>query len=55
MLVAASFPYLNGLDNSFHDDDEHAIVRNHHLRNLANIPTFFVDSSTFSAEPGKGM
>jgi len=55
VLVAASFPYLNGLDNSFHDDDEHAIVRNHHLRNLANIPTFFVDSSTFSAEPGKGM
>ncbi len=55
LLGAASLPYINSLDNSFHDDDEHSIVRNHHLRQLSRIPSFFADSATFSGEPGKGM
>ncbi|MBT3342788.1 MAG: tetratricopeptide repeat protein [Gemmatimonadetes bacterium] len=48
-------PFLNTLGNGFHDDDQHAILQNHHLRALTNIPSFFLDSSTFSGEPGKGM
>lgn len=55
ILLVAILPFLNSLPNGFHDDDEHAIRRNHHLRSIGNIPSFFVDSATFSAEPGKGM
>lgn len=55
VLAAAVLPYLNGLGNSFHYDDEHAVVRNPHLRRLANVPRFFVDSGTFSAEPDMAM
>ena len=55
ICIVAALPYHNSLNNSFHDDDEHSIVRNHHLRELGNIPSYFVDSGTFSAEPGKGM
>ncbi|MBT4610420.1 MAG: hypothetical protein HOC05_10300, partial [Gemmatimonadetes bacterium] len=55
ICMVAALPYYNSLNNSFHDDDEHSIVRNHHLRDLANIPSYFADSGTFSAEPGKGM
>jgi Flp pilus assembly protein TadD len=55
LLLAAVVPHLNGLDGGFHYDDEHALVRNTHLRHLSEIPRFFVDSSTFSSEPDMAM
>jgi protein O-mannosyl-transferase len=55
VMVAAIIPYLNSLDGGFHFDDEHALVRNTHLRHLSSIPGYFVDSATFSAEPDMAM
>ena len=55
VLAVATVPYLNTLDGGFHYDDEHALVRNTHLRRLSEIPRFFVDSSTFSSEPDMAM
>ena len=55
VLAAAIVPYLNALDGGFHYDDEHALLRNSHLRHLSSIPAFFLDSATFSAEPNMAM
>ncbi len=40
--------YLNSLYNSFHFDDFHGIVHNPTIRDLTNIPTYFVDTSMWS-------
>jgi hypothetical protein len=55
VLIAALVPHLNTLDGGFHYDDEHALERNIHLRQLSSIPGFFLDSGTFSAEPDMAM
>lgn len=55
VFAVAVAPYMNSLDGGFHYDDDHALVRNTHLRQLASIPAFFVDASTFSAEPDMAM
>jgi Tfp pilus assembly protein PilF len=55
VLAVAVVPHLNGLGGGFHYDDEHALVRNTHLRQLSAIPGFFLDSATFSAEPDMAM
>ena len=43
--------YSNHFHNSFHFDDSHVIQNNLYLRTLWNIPTFFVDATTFSTLP----
>jgi protein O-mannosyl-transferase len=43
--------YANSLHNGFHFDDNHTIVGNIYIRDLANIPHFFTDARTFSAIP----
>jgi Flp pilus assembly protein TadD len=43
--------YSNSLNNSFHFDDNHVIVKNVFIRSLHNIPRFFRDAHTFSALP----
>ncbi|HEU0123618.1 MAG TPA: hypothetical protein VFQ91_24010 [Bryobacteraceae bacterium] len=48
LLCAA---YANHFHNSFHFDDFHTVQNNLYLRNLANLPRFFTDSSTFSNLP----
>ena len=40
--------YYNALENQFHYDDFHSIVHNPHIRDLANMPRFFVDPELFS-------
>lgn len=52
---ACALAYANSLNHGFHYDDEHSIVRNIHLHKLANIPAFFADPRTFSADPDKAM
>lgn len=47
-LVAA---YANHFHNSFHFDDSHTVEQNLFIRDLANVPRFFVDARTFSALP----
>ncbi len=43
--------YSNHFNNSFHFDDSHTIVDNTWIRDLRNVPQFFVDATTFSALP----
>ena len=51
LLVLTVVTYSNSFHNSFHFDDSHAIVNNLYIRNIANIPLFFKDSTTFSSLP----
>ena len=48
LLVAA---YANVLGNAFHFDDNHVVVDNLYIRNLANTGRFFTDVGTTSALP----
>ena len=43
------------LGNGFHYDDGHGIVRNPHIRSLANLTTFFSNPCTFSENPSYAM
>jgi len=51
MVVVTTITYRNHFDNSFHFDDFHTITENPHIRSLKNIPSFFVDATTFSSIP----
>jgi Flp pilus assembly protein TadD len=55
LLLLAAVVYHGSLDNGFHYDDEHSIVRNPGIRALANLPAFFTDPALFSEDPGKAM
>jgi protein O-mannosyl-transferase len=48
LLLAA---YENHFGNTFHFDDGHSIVDNPAVRDVGNIPGFFVDATTFSILP----
>lgn len=48
LVIAA---YANHFRNDFHFDDDHTIQTNVFVRDVRNIPRFFVDASTFSALP----
>jgi tetratricopeptide (TPR) repeat protein len=50
-LVLLAAAYANHFHGAFHLDDFHTIVNNLFIRDLANIPRFFVDPRTFSALP----
>ncbi len=54
-IFVAILIYANTLNNPFHFDDFHSIVENSHLRNLKNIPVFFIDTQMFSVEQGGKM
>ena len=51
LLLLTVTAYSNSFHNSFHFDDSHTIVNNLFIRNVANIPLFFKDSTTFSSLP----
>lgn len=44
--------YANSLHNPFHFDDFHVISDNPAVRGISDIPSFFVDPTTFSILPG---
>jgi tetratricopeptide (TPR) repeat protein len=44
-----------GLDNGFHYDDEHSLLDNPHIRDLGNVPSFFVSPQAFSVDPQFAM
>ena len=48
LIVLTGIVYINSLNNGFHFDDYHHIVKNKHIRSLSNIPRFFIDMNTFS-------
>jgi protein O-mannosyl-transferase len=43
--------YSNHFGNGFHFDDFHTIVQNPYIRNIHNLPRFFVDTETTSVLP----
>ena len=51
LLLAILATYANHFHNGFHFDDWHTIVNNTSIHELRNIPLFFRDATTFSAEP----
>ena len=55
LSVMCAVAFSNSLENSFHFDDEHSILKNPHIRELENIPSFFVDPSRFSRNVGSEM
>lgn len=55
IAALAALCYLNSLGNGFHYDDTHTILLNHHVRELSNIPEYFISSHMFSAEPAMAM
>ena len=50
-LALIVFTYSNFFHNSFHFDDDHAIVQNASIRSLSHWSTFFTDAHTFSSQP----
>ena len=55
IMGIAGLSYLNSLDNGFQYDDRHSIVENPHIRNLGNVPVFFITAEFFSRDPDKAM
>jgi tetratricopeptide (TPR) repeat protein len=50
-LLGVLLAYANHFGNSFHFDDFHAVTDNPWIRNLGNVPRFFVDAATVSTLP----
>jgi tetratricopeptide (TPR) repeat protein len=55
LLGAVALVYANALGGTFHYDDFHSLVNNPHVRDLANIPAFFLDPGLFSVDTDKAM
>lgn len=53
LVLLAHLPALRAVE--FHYDDGHSLVRNPHVKELANLPRFFVDPSLFSENPTDAM
>lgn len=51
LFIALLITYSNHWNNGFHFDDGHSIEENVHIRNLKNIPEFFVNPKMFSSKP----
>ena len=51
LFIGLLITYSNHWNNGFHFDDEHSIEENVHIRNLKNIPEFFVNPKMFSSKP----
>ena len=54
LIFLSAIVYFNSLGNPFQFDDFHHIRDNLTIRNIKNIPSFFTDTRTFSANPGRG-
>jgi Flp pilus assembly protein TadD len=51
LLAAVAAAYANHFGNGFHFDDANVIVENAWVRDLRNVPRFFVDPTTYSTLP----
>lgn len=49
LFIGLLLTYSNHFKNGFHFDDSHAIVNNVNIRNIKNIPKFFVDTKMVSS------
>jgi protein O-mannosyl-transferase len=50
LLLVVALAYVRSLDDPFHFDDIHSIVDNTNLRDLSQIPRYFVDPGAFSSD-----
>ena len=50
IAVISSAVYANSFPNSFHFDDQHFIVENTYIRDIRNIPSFFLSPKYLSFE-----
>jgi protein O-mannosyl-transferase len=55
IVVATIVSYGNSLRNGFHYDDVHHLQQNPWIRSLGAVPLFFVDPTTFDADPANAM
>ncbi len=55
LVIAIVATYGNTLSNGFHYDDYHSLVENPNIRDLSNIPAFFIDPGLFSSAPERAM
>ncbi len=55
LFLATLVAYLPAMSGSFHFDDMHSIVLNQGVRDVSNIPRFFVEPQLWSSEPGNCM
>ena len=55
IAVVTLVVHLPSLGGSFHYDDGHSILRNPHIRDLSQIPRYFVDPGAFSENPDYAM
>jgi len=53
IAALSAIAYVNSLSNGFHFDDIEGIVRNPILRDLRNIPSYFIDVRTSSLVSGR--
>lgn len=51
VLLAVLLAYANHFGNDFHFDDFHTVTGNPWIRNIGNIPRFFIDATTMSTLP----
>ena len=55
LVACVLLVYANSFEGSFHYDDFHSIAWNPHIRDLGNLPRFFIDPTAFSAHPEFAM
>ncbi len=56
IVVALVFlVHAPSLDSGFHYDDHHSLLNNPHIRDLGNLPRFFIDPTAFSVQPDYAM
>src|SRR3972149_7887941 len=48
--ILSGIVYANSLNNAFHFDDQHYVVRNTYIRKIQNIPAFFQSPRYSSSE-----
>lgn len=55
ITVAVAITFANAVHDGFHFDDEHSLVGNPHIRQLAQAPNYFTDPQLFSRNSGSEM
>jgi hypothetical protein len=55
VLALVFFAHAPSLNSGFHYDDQHSLLDNPHIRDLGNLPRFFIDPTAFPAHPEFAM
>jgi hypothetical protein len=55
VLALVFFAHAPSLNSGLHYDVQHSLLDNPHIRDLGNLPRFFIDPTAFSAHPEFAM